>query len=135
MANETGFARTNYFRVKDQDAFRQFVESCAGEVTIVTKDKDASLIALLASEGYWPSTRIDEETDEEQDIVFLDEVANHLADGQICIVMEAGFCGGRYCYGEATAFDNAGRQTNVSLADIYAAAERKFAITGGRAEY
>lgn len=118
MANYYASARSNYFRVKDDDAFLDAMTPFEVEAS---KDNDGRwlLIDVSGDANGWPFVVFDEATDEYEDIHFPEVVAPHLADGEVCILMEVGREKLRYLSGYAIAFNNKGEEKRVSLNDIY----------------
>ena len=113
----TGIARTNYFGVKDANAFIAWTETLNG----IRVERRGDLFALLTEEG-WPSSRsTDDCDDEELDIV--QEVIPHIADGVVAIFMEIGNEGLRYLVGIATAVNNRAETCQVTLDSIYKLAQ------------
>lgn len=131
MANYYADARSNYFRVKDEQAFRDALAPY--EVEIVKRN--AVEYALLANGGDcngWPSWSVNEQ-DEDVEIDFPALVAEHLADGEVAIFMEAGAEKLRYIVGQAIAINANGETRVVDLTDIYnLAAELGSRITPAR---
>jgi hypothetical protein len=134
MANYSCAARTNYFRVKDVAAFRNWAER--REIEVHAKEGDSERFCLSPGSstdaGDFPS--MDEHTTE--DIDFLAELAPHLHPDSVAILMEAGSEKLRYLSAFAVAINAAGERVDVSLEDIYHLAAEKFPgkeIT--RAEY
>src|SRR6185312_6909258 len=88
MANWYGSARSNYFRVKDTDAFLRWAERRG--LGIFKNDQAPDILAIhpgdTTDSGGWPS--YDLENEEELDLV--SELAEHLAPGQIAILLEIG---------------------------------------------
>ncbi len=113
MANYYAHARTNYFEVKDKDAFE---EAMAGyEVTVVKRSDDLyGLLGCNTDSGCLPNW--DEEKEEELD--FPQIVAPHLADGHVAIFMEAGAEKLRYVHGQASAINNEGEERFIYLSEI-----------------
>ena len=146
MANWYGSARSNYFKVKDLDAFKKAMEPWpirvheggAGDVCLLSEEQDS---------GGWPSYRshddefdapLVEDASYDTDIEFdaLSLIAPHLETGQVCVMMECGAEKLRYLSGIALAFDHTGLKTCiVSLEDIYALAEQAFGGVVSRAVY
>lgn len=118
MSNYGGIARSNYFQVKDEEAFRSDMERL--ELTVVNNHDDKGF-ALLADghEAGWPTSVYDEEADEDLDVDIADEVAKHLADGQVAVLMEVGHEKLRYVNGFACAVNSSGETRRVSLDDIF----------------
>lgn len=133
MANYIGAARSNYFRVKDQAAFRKAM----GELEVdIIEDRDGrvGLLSREADGAGWPSFTYDEQAEEYREFDIADLVAEHLADGEVAVLLEAGAEKLRYLVGHAVAINSAGQTVTVNLQDIYEKAEQLGAnIT--RAEY
>jgi hypothetical protein len=125
MANWYGSSRSNYFCVKDQEAFLQWAESRGlgvfrsennpGHFAIHSRDNDS---------GSWPS--YDMEADTEIDLVA--ELARHLPKGEVAVLMEIGAEKLRYLTGVAIAVNHRGRAVVVSLDDVYRKAARTFRV-------
>ncbi len=146
MANYTSMARTNYFRVKDIDAFKadlnahgitpvSFAESAFGGIVLDESEHNSpqGAVALFSHEG-WPS--FDEEMiadrlglDESETLPAFREsieelVGAHLVDEhEIAVFMTIGWEKLRYLTGVAVAVNSAGEIRNVNLDDIYSLAE------------
>lgn len=122
MADYIATARSNYFKVKDETAFRAWCEAL--NLTVIgktTKDGVKRLGFLVATDhGTVPSYRYDETTDDFEDIEFAKELAEHLADepGNVAIYMEAGAEKMRFVKGYAAAVNAKGEVREVSLGDI-----------------
>lgn len=125
MANYYESARTNYFRVKDEAAFRAFIDTIGG-ADLVTDDKDNKLFAVLFTEDGVPSSRYNEETEDYDDFDFMTELAPFLADASIAILMASGAEKLRYVSGYAEAIDNTGKSVRVSINDIYKLVKQEF---------
>jgi hypothetical protein len=132
MANYYGQTRTNYFAVKDPEAFKAELAKMPVEViTQPLKNEDGEVIDTLYgfldsdSDGsgsvteYW-----DEDTDERVDIDLEDIFKRHLQDGWVAIFMHSGAEKYRYISGDAVAYNNKGESLAVNLADIYTLAEQ-----------
>lgn len=119
--NYTGIARTNYFGVKDADAFIAWAETLNG----VRVEQRGDLFALLAEEEGWPSSKqVDNGGHEDyEDLDIIQEVIPHIADGDVAIFMETGNEGLRYLTGAATAVNNKGEMRQVTLGGIYKLAQ------------
>jgi len=121
MANYYGQARTNYFLVKDAEAFKtemanypvNVIEQKIGEETgygILDEDADG---------GGLPWSLFNEDTDEYDDLVWEVIIGQHLKDGEVCVLMETGAEKYRYLSGWAIAFNNKGETRRVDITDIY----------------
>lgn len=127
MANYSGSARTNYFSVRDADAFRSFAAKYRLEV--IERD---GLFGLLpggwTDDGTFPSYDPDmEEETGDGAIDFIQLLSGHLAEGSVAVIMEVGAERLRYLGGNAIAVDHTGRTVSVNLAEIY---DRAFAEFG-----
>jgi hypothetical protein len=123
MANYYGIGRTNYFRVKDEAAFREAVEGLSG-MTLRTRS-ESDLFMLMDDNpdgGGWCvlPKGADGEADWDAEYVDIaDFLAAHLADGEVAIVMESGHEKYRYVTGWAIAVNSRGERKCVSIDDIY----------------
>ncbi len=134
MADWTGTARSNYFRVKDPEAFKAAMEPYEVRVLERRHPGSGEMYYGLVSEtdfGGWQS--YDYET--EEDIALWKIVSEHLAFGDVAVFVEAGAERARYVTGYAIAFDATGRDVRVDLDDIYAKAEEAFGRSPNSAEY
>lgn len=134
MADWTGTARSNYFRVKDPEAFKAAMERY--EVRVLERRHPGSdeMYYGLVSEtesGGWPF--YDYET--EEDISLWMIVSEHLAFSDVAVFVEAGSERSRYVTGYAVAFDATGRNVRVDLDDIYTKAKEAFGHYPNAAEY
>ena len=134
MANYYAAARTNYFRVKDEQAFRKW----AGDLSCEICDDQEGRFCLLPGEytddGTFPSCRFDENNDG-VDFEFEEELAQHLQPGSVAIIMESGAEKLRYVHGHAIAIRSDGKQVSLSLRDIYDKAEKELEGEVTAAEY
>lgn len=147
MANYYGVGRTNYFRVKDLDAFIEELKPIRGLNLQVREDlrvKDdpcpetgkpwVMLMDDNPDGGGW-CPYYDQDGDEADYDVDLEEViANHLIDGDVAIIMETGHEKYRYLIGWASAVNSKGESVRINLDDIYKAAETLGSIIT-RAQY
>lgn len=145
MANWYGAARSNYFRVKDEEAFKKDMAELAG---VDVRYRDEPALALPAGEATdhdaqpprrfaifdaygegWPTpTRnlFDGEGDRvgEEELDLFGLVASHLADGEVAVFQEAGAEKQRYVTGFALAINADGETITVDIDDIYDKLER-----------
>jgi hypothetical protein len=118
MANWTGAFRSNYFKVKDLEKFKEFVSALLSEDDIsVLENADHPGEVGLGCYSSTPSCLDDEKTGEAPD--FYDELAKHLEPGSIAVFQEAGHEKLRYVSGWSTAVSSEGTIAKVSLDDIY----------------
>jgi hypothetical protein len=125
MANWYGTCRSNYFAVKDVDAFNEFcVEHQARPI------EKEGLVGFVSEDEYGSiPNRYDEEDDEF--IPITAKIHEHLAEGHVCVIMEAGAEKARYVTGIAIAIAWTGERTEIDIGDIYKQAQDEF---GGDAE-
>ena len=130
MANWYGTSRSNYFKVKDEDAFREWAESRDLEVFETTQGLGIAP-SFMSEDGSWPSY----DYDEDYEIDFQAELIEHLAEGQVAILMTIGAEKLRYLTGYSVALAWDGRRISVDIADIYGKVEVEFGVTPTAAEY
>jgi len=125
MANYYGKARSNYFAVKDAEAFTS--EMAQYPIEVITRDaEDGTLYGFIDEDPdggadiwcYW-----DEEADEQIDIEWAEVFKRHLQDGWVAILLESGAEKYRYVGGMASAFNNKGEEKTIMLNDIYELAQ------------
>lgn len=130
MADYQACFRTNYFWVKDQTAFLDWVATLPGiEAHRKTPSAEDSAFALFANDGPPSFDTSDNE------VHFSTDLAPHLADNEVAILLEIGHEKLRYLVGQATAIHPSGRSIAISLDDIYRTAQDTFGIQAPRAEY
>jgi hypothetical protein len=141
MANYYSTARSNYFAVKDEQAFREWADDLG--LTILEpdpRDKPADSIPRFGiapggcDDSGWPTNLTNEETGEDDDIDMAQQLAMHLADDEVAILMAVGNESLRYVTGSAEAVNNKGESVFVDLETIYEAA-RTLGSNITRAEY
>lgn len=126
MATYSERARSNYFKVKDDNAF--IIEMDKYEVDIIKKP-EGMFCAISRSENGFPSSIYDEDTEQDKDIEFNQILSEHLADGEVCVLMGVGSEKNRYLVGWAMAFNNTGKTVNIGLDEIYHRASEEFGST------
>jgi len=136
MANWYGTSRSNYFSVKDETAFDAFVDAFNLEHWR-NEDGLHAIAPDEANDGFWPSQiwREDEDVEDYVDIDFVEELAKHLANDTVAILMTAGAEKLRYVTGRAVAVKNDGSYVSVDIDDIYDLALLKWGIESTRAMY
>ena len=117
MANFYGSCRTNYFKVKDDEAFEQAMSEISG-VNVITNADGYGLLGDDPDGGTWPGWIWDDEGNETE-IDITEIVANHLIDGEVAIFMECGAEKLRYIVGCAIAVNNKGEHKIINLRSIY----------------
>lgn len=129
MANYYESARTNYFRVKDEAAFKAFMDTVPGCDVVGSHTKPGMFCVLFTEEGV-PSVRNLDEPNEfgedYEEFDFMEELAPHLADGSIAVLTASGAEKLRYVSGYAVAIDNTGKTVAVNIDDIYGKAKKLF---------
>ncbi len=112
MANYYGSCRTNYFRVKDEEAFKAWVEELPGVVAV----EEGGRFALLEEYGEgWHEAG--EKYDYDVDVI--DDVIPHLAPGEVAVFQEVGAEKLRYLVGYSVAVNDKGEKLWVDIEDIY----------------
>lgn len=142
MTNWYGAARSNYFEVKDAEAFKQWVDNTPSLGYWQNGDSFA-IYSDCPDSGGWPSGRYErvEEVDDDDftedwvDIDLPDELSKHLTEGQVAVLMEAGAEKLRFISGWAVAVNHEGKTVMVSLSNIYDLAEKAFGVTPTDASY
>jgi len=127
MANYYGTTRSNYFRVKDDVAFKDWCNELNLDWWDKTFDsQDGVFYAISADTGDccgWPTSVVradpgdpDVENDVEVDVAA--ELADHLDPRDVAILLEIGSEKLRYLVGTATAVNSEGKAHTISLANI-----------------
>lgn len=130
MANYYGQTRTNYFAVKDAEAFTRELEKYP--VKIITEETpDRTLYGFLDDDDNGGG----EICYNYEDIVWSEFFARHLENDWVAIIMSAGSEKYRYISGYATAYNSAGNEIHLELNDIYKLAENHLGNNVTRAEY
>ena len=122
MANYYEQSRSNYFKVKDKAAFRAFLERFGGAVEMIEDDKGR--VGFLAQEGIPSTCMPDDSGSEPEEVDFVSELAGHLADHEVMIVMGTGYEKMRYLVGYAVAINNKKERREIDLAQIYELAKQ-----------
>jgi hypothetical protein len=122
MANYYESSRSNYVRVKARDAFRKFLDRFGGAVEMIEDDKGR--LGFLAQEGIPLSCMPEDGGTEAEDVDFIGELAGHLADHEVMIVMGTGYEKMRYLVGFAVAINNKKERREIDLAQIYEMAKQ-----------
>lgn len=136
MANYVATARSNYFKVKDPEAFKSWVANCPNVGLISKDDGTFAVYSDDPDSGSWPNYRFDEETgDYDEEFDFFAGVAEFLIDGEIAVFMEVGAEKLRYCNGYAIAVHSNGEYETLNLDRIYDFAEQRWGKRPTVAEY
>jgi hypothetical protein len=126
MANWGGMSRSNYFRVKDEAAFRAWAEDL--ELVVVADAQGRLGFYSNADDGGFPSWRYKEDQEEEQAVDLVAELGEHLEDTEVAVLMSAGHEKARYVSGYAVALNSEGKHVSFSLFDIYEKAAEIFRV-------
>lgn len=125
MANYYESSRTNYFLVKDIEAFKTRLELITSLEVKVEKMNGKDYVCLLNdNENGFPFEAYDDILGEYVEIDWEGIFSEHLQDGSVAIIMGAGAEKLRYIHGYAVAFNNKGETEQVHLVDIYKIAEK-----------
>lgn len=114
MANYNACCRSNYFKVKDKEKFKTFLQQLDLELI---QDAEVKQVGFMTQAGL-PSSFYDEEKAEDVEINFIDKLSKHLADDEVAIVMEVGYEKMRYLNGYAVAVNSKGEKFEISLGHI-----------------
>lgn len=136
MANFYGQARTNYFKVKDEDAFLE--ELGKYPVQIIKEEKDGEILYGFLDDDSNGGGAIDyyeDENGEYLEVEWAEFFKRHLEDNWVAVIIESGSEKYRYISGHATAFNNKGEAIHLDLSDIYALATEKLGEKITLAEY
>lgn len=115
--NYTASARSNYFKVRDVEAFEEWAKDRGLEV--VEADGSYALLGGDGDTGGWPSSVYDEDQDTDLEIDVALELSRFLEDGEVAILVEVGNEGLRSLNGYAEAINNRGETRFVSLRHIF----------------
>lgn len=150
MANYYATSRSNYFQVKDREAFEKAMEpfdvSVHFELRAAPGDTHpksplpddapvAPYVCLLWNEGdqagishqVWDDDAADGEGDFVE-VDFFQLISSHLVEGSVAVFKEAGAEKFRYVVGYAVAVNHLGETVVINTDDIYAQAAEKFGV-------
>lgn len=131
MANWYGSSRSNYFKVEDEDAFREWAESRNLDVWNSQGGLFGIAPSPMSEDGSWPSY----DDDDDCEIDFQAELIEHLAEGQVAVLMTIGNEKLRYLTGYSVALAWDGRRISVDINDIYDKVQAEFGLQPTAAEY
>ena len=136
MADWYGTARSNYFKVRDNEAFKVFMQDLS---SMITEYNDADNTWWIRADDYgnggFDWTIYDEDFEPDDSVNAMDEFASHLQEGEVAIFLEAGAEKLRYITGNALSIAWTGEITEINLADIYEFVAEKHGVEPCRAEY
>ena len=141
MSNYTATARTNYFRVKDRAAFSDWVDSVRYQELSILVHADPQLVGLNATNGDCSGFQIDWQDDDGAEHNLLAELAQHLAEGAVAVLVEAGSEKCRYVTGFAIAVkadpaaEGGFKTLKISLGDIYRRVQSEWGCAASQAIY
>lgn len=124
MPNLIGLARSNYFAVRDEAAFRAFCERYGLEVLEDTLEGGERVFGFASEDGGVPTFYTERETGRTLDGNPLAELAAHLVPGDVAVVYEIANTGTAVLSGYSYAVNSEGATASVNLDDIYEAARR-----------
>jgi len=133
-----GTGRTNYFKVKDVEAFKKWVNSFGGQLITKTtrvkgKEVETPELVGIIVDGIPDMKRADAEDDAELvEFDFYEELKSHLRNGQVAVYMESGAEGHRYVTGFAVAMCPGKEDVGINIDEIYKLAARKFRVSKTR---
>ena len=131
MANWYGTSRSNYFKVENEEAFRAWAERRDLEVLENPSGLFGVAPSSMSEDGSWPSY----DCDDDCEIDFQAELIEHLAEGQVAILMTIGAEKLMYLTGYSVALAWDGRRMSVDINDIYDKVEVEFGLQPTAAEY
>lgn len=123
MANYISQTRSNYFAVKDEQAFREDIAKCNVELLTYNREDGQTLFGFMDDESgdgmdTWFAWSADDEDEDSTELTWGEFFQKHLADGWVAIITSIGHEKYRYLNGEATAYNNKGEEKFVSLDSI-----------------
>ncbi len=122
MANYIAKCRSNYFRVKDREAFNRFCEENDLEAF---EDCQSGQVGFLCYGNVPPGANIRRSDGIIEEREFFSVLATHLKRGSVAIVMEVGSEEFRYLAGEGIAVNSTGRTVSIDLgSEIHRLAKR-----------
>lgn len=135
MANYYGQFRSNYFRVKDLEAFKEWCEKYDLQFFQRTQDPELVGFGNRGWEHGFPEWISTETIDGRVEVDLFQELAKHLQDNEVAIVMEVGQERLRYFTGYAIAVNAAGERLGIDLTDIYSLVEAEWGVVPTQAVY
>lgn len=103
------------------------------------KSSPSDMVVMIYSDSpdgvSWPSWRFTEEEEDEIEVDFPSELAEHLAPGEVAILEEVGSEKLRYLFGQAIAVHSDGRQLCMTLSDIEEMVSSQWGVTPSSPTY
>jgi hypothetical protein len=119
MANYEATARTNYFKVVDEEKFRSYCEQYEFGVITSRNEEGETLYGFeVVKEGGVPTSYFDREKNEDVESDPLTELAEHLHPGHVAIYTEVGHEKTCYLNGFASAINSQGETATIHLDEI-----------------
>jgi len=112
MANYYGSARTNYFKVKDLARFKAELDGLCDIV-----ERQDGTVGLFPG-GRTDSGHFPEFDDDDEPFDFAEEVAKHLAEGWVLVLMQNGAEKLRYLDGYAVAINHRLDRIEINISTI-----------------
>jgi hypothetical protein len=131
MSQWIGAARTNFFQVIDEAKFREW--AAERELSVETKTTGSTTLFGIYSEtddGGWPTQTWPDSENNPIEVDMVAELAAHLVEGQIAVLMEVGHVKCCHLDGTAVAVNHTGARATVELCHIYQLAAETFGIPG-----
>jgi len=125
MANYVAKVRTNYFKVKDENAWQAFCDRFEFTDIIQSNEQGEKLHGFMdeSMQSGIPCVFWDEDAEGLLEIDFMKELSEQLEDGWVAIVIEIGAEKYRYLIGFACAVNSKNEAVQVTLDDIMERAE------------
>lgn len=121
MSDYNCLARSNGFRVKDPEAFEAAIRKTPLYFDKVEAAGAAPIYVVYGESDYgWPTIEV-EDGDGAAETSVEDWLSGYLAEGEVAVLMEAGFAGHQQgsVVGAATAVNASGKTIQVRMDDIY----------------
>jgi len=131
MSQWIGAARTNFFQVIDEAKFREW--AAERELSVETKATGGTTLFGIYSEtddGGWPTQTWPDSEDDPIEVDMVAELAAHLVEGQVAVLIEVGHVKRGHLDGNAVAVNHTGARATVELSHIYQLAAETFGIPG-----
>ena len=139
MANYIATARTSYFRVKDRAAFDAWLATVEYNDLTVLETDDPLRVGLNATNGDCAGFYLEFEDEDGESRDLLAELAEHLAEGEVAVLVQSGSEKVRYVSGFAVAVMAEGadgyKTLEVNLDDIYSLVRTRWGVEPGQAAY
>jgi hypothetical protein len=136
MADWHGTARSNYFKVRDNENFGTFMQQLLSMTAEHNVGDNTWLVqASDYNNGGFNWTIYDEDYEPDDSVNAMDEFASHLQEGEVAIFFEIGSEKLSYITGNSIAIAWNGEITIINLSDIYDLVATKYNIIPNLAEY